>query len=147
MDVFTFLKAHPLLGGFTDDGIKIIRAATTLREVPGGTPIFIEKMHGESAFLLVKGDVSLSLGNDEPLATLSAPSQFGELALLTPGVRRVNAKAAVDCVLLEVNRRDFQNLMKQRPQACAKFLMNIAGAVGQRVVDASEPLERLLRAR
>jgi len=145
MDTFSYLKSHPLLFGFTDDGVKIIQAATTLREVPAATPIFIERMQGESAFLLVDGEVGLAFSDGEEMSMLQSPSHFGELALLAPGPRRLSAKARTNCVLLEINRRDFQNLMKQRPQACAKFLMNVAQAVGERVTAASSTLEQLLR--
>ena len=145
MDTFGFLKSHPLMSGFTDDGVRIIQAATALRQVPAGTPIFIERMQGESAFLLVEGEVGLAFSGGEEMSFLRAPSHFGELALLSPGPRRLNATARTGCVLLEINRRDFQSLMKQRPQACAKFLMNLSQAVGARVTGAADVLDRLLR--
>lgn len=147
MELFDRLKANPLLDGFTDDGVKIIQVATSTREIPAGTPIFVEKMHGESAFLLSEGAVVLSRRGDageRQVGLLHPPDVFGELALLQPGPRRVSAKAQTDVILLEITRRDFHNLMKQRPQACAKFMMNIAASVAARVADAAPILERII---
>ena len=149
MELFDRLKANPLLTGFTDDGVKIIQVATSLREMPAGTPIFVEKMHGESAFLLSEGAVVLTRGggpSERQVGLLHPPDSFGELALLQPGPRRVSARAQTDVILLEITRRDFHNLMKQRPQACAKFMMNIAASVAGRVADAAPVLERILDA-
>lgn len=146
MDVLTALKQSPLLRGFTDDGVRIIQAATTLRRLPAGAPIFVEQMHGESAFLLADGQVSLFLsrgGVEKELAVLSAPDSFGELSLLSPGPRRISAKAKSDVVLLEIPRRDFMSLQKQRPQACLKLLINIVDGFGTRATGAAGVIELL----
>jgi CRP/FNR family cyclic AMP-dependent transcriptional regulator len=140
------MKQNPLLRGFSDDGVRIIQAATTERSLGPGSPIYVEKMHGESAFLLLDGSVELYVSRptgEKILGVLHAPDHFGDFSLLAPGPRRISARAASSVVLLEVPRRDFQNLQKQRPQACLKLMMNIVDAFGQRAGAAGSVFDRL----
>lgn len=147
MDVFTFLKANPLLRGFTDDGVRIIQAAVAPRQLEPGMPIFVERMIGESAFLLGHGEVSIHATRnnvERELGVLYAPDAFGELSLLQPGPRRVTAKARTQTLLLEIHRRDFLRLQQQRPQACLKLIMNITETFAQKSIAAAPVLERLV---
>lgn len=147
MDVGFFLKASPLLRGFTDDGVKIIQAATTSRTVQAGAPIFVEQMQGESLFIVASGGVELYLsrgGSDRVLATLSAPEHFGEISLLHPGPRRMSVRATTTTDLLEISRRDFLSVQKQRPQACMKLMLNIVDQFSERASAAAPLMHRVL---
>jgi CRP/FNR family transcriptional regulator, cyclic AMP receptor protein len=147
MDVGFFLKASPLLKGFTNDGVKIIQAATTPRRVQAGVPLFVEHMPGEALFVIADGAVELYVsrnGAERSLALLRAPDHFGEISLLQPGPRRVSARAHTATTLLEITRRDFLNLQKQRPQACLKLMLNIVELFGIRAGDAAPVISRLV---
>lgn len=143
MDLSGFLKLSPLLNGFSDDGVKIIQSAAMLRSVRAGSPIFVEQMQGESLFLIGEGRIELYLyrnGVERVVATLEAPEHFGELSLVKPGPRQVSARAAIDTQLIEIGRRDFVNLQKQRPQACVKLMLNVM----ERFVDRSAAVAPLI---
>jgi CRP-like cAMP-binding protein len=147
MDLTPYLQQSPLLQGFTDDGIKIIASVCVPRQIEIGTPIFVEKLHGESAFLLVAGEVQISVEREHgprELAVLQAPDVFGELSLLKPGPRRVTARARTQVGVLEIQRREFLALQKQRPQACIKLLMNVTNRLAQRVDETGHLFEKLV---
>ena len=147
MDLFPYLQQSPLLQGFTDDGIRIIETVCVPRQVEIGMPIFVEKLYGESAFLLVAGEVQISVerdGQSRVLAVLTAPDVFGELSLLRPGPRRVTARARTQVGVIEIHRREFLALQKQRPQACIKLLMNVTDRLAQRLDESGTALERLV---
>ena len=147
VDLFPYLQQSPLLAGMSDDGIRIVQSICVVRQVPAGTPIFVERMQGESAFLLLSGEVVVGVsrgGSQRELGMLQAPDAFGELSLLHPGARRatVTAKTAVD--LAEISRRDFLQLQKQRPQACVKLMMSISERFGRAAHDAGPLLDALV---
>lgn len=147
MDLFPYLQQSPLLQGFTDDGIRIIMTVCSPRQLEVGQPIFVEEMHGESAFLLVAGEVQISVTRErgpKELAILRAPDVFGELSLLKPGPRRVTARARTQVGVLEIPRREFLALQKQRPQACIKLLMNVSERLGKRLEETGPLLDRLV---
>lgn len=146
-DALAALKQNPLLRGFSDDGVRIIHAATTLRQFGAGAPIFLEQQVGESAYLLTSGSVQISVtrgGVARVLAVLNAPASFGEIALLSPGTRRVSATAQTAVSVFEIPRRDFASLQKQRPQACMKLMVNIMQNFSERVQMAGPLLDMLL---
>jgi CRP/FNR family cyclic AMP-dependent transcriptional regulator len=147
VDLFPFLQQSPLLAGFSDDGIKIIQSVCVARQIEVASPIFVEKIHGESAFLLVAGEVSISVernGSQRELAVLTAPDVFGEVSLLQPGPRRVTARARTPVGVIEIPRRDFLNLQKARPQACLKLLMNVTDRLALRLQETAPLLDRLI---
>jgi len=150
MDVFAFLKANPVMRGFSDDGIRIIQSVVAPRQLEPGQPVFVEKMVGESAFLLGHGELTIhcvgSAGADREIGTLFAPDVFGELSLVSPGPRRVSVKARTQCLLFEIPRRDFLRLQGHRPQACFKLVANITEGFAHKGVAASGALEKLVDA-
>jgi len=146
MDDFAALKENPLLQGFSDDGVRIIRSAVTVRRLEAHAPVFVEKMHGESAFLIGTGAVDLFIvrgSGERVLTTLRSPDHFGELSLLQPGPRRISARTAEETTLFEITRRDFVKLQRQRPQACLKFMVNLVNRFAARVSDTGTLLERV----
>ena len=146
MDDFAALKENPLLKGFSDDGVRIIRSAITVRKLEDNAPVFVEKMHGESAFLIGSGAVELFItrqGGGRVLATLEGPNHFGEISLLQPGPRRISARTAGKATLFEITRRDFVKLQRQRPQACLKLMVNLVNRFASRVSDTGSLLERV----
>lgn len=147
MDLFDFLKANPVLRGFTDDGIRIIQSVVQARQLEPGQPVFVEKMMGESAFLLAHGEVGVYAtrqGMEREIGVLQAPDCFGELSLMQPGPRRATVRTRSPVLLFEIQRRDFQKLQGQRPQACLKLLVNISDGFAQKSLSAASILERLV---
>jgi CRP/FNR family cyclic AMP-dependent transcriptional regulator len=149
VDLFPALQQNPLLKGFSDDGVRIVQSACVTRQLPAGAPVFVERMLGESAFLLLQGEVAVTAtrrGRPVALGVLSAPDAFGELSLLHPGPRRVSVHARSAVLLAEIPRRDFLELQRQRPQACAKLLMVLAERFGQTAQAAGPLLDKLVDA-
>jgi CRP-like cAMP-binding protein len=146
-DLFASLQRSPLLSGMTEDGIRIVQSICVARQVPPGTPVFVERMLGESAFLLLSGEVSVTVarpGGPRELGTLVAPDVFGELSLLRPGARRVTVTAKTTVDLAEIARRDFLQLQKQRPQACVKLMITISERFGRAAQDAGPLFDALV---
>jgi CRP/FNR family cyclic AMP-dependent transcriptional regulator len=142
------LKSCLLFRGFSETGMLLMGKLSRDRNIPAGTPIFVENMVAESLFVIRSGVVRLSIkspdGRDHPLEKLAPGDGFGELSLLIGGHRMVTASAETDCELLEIPRRDFAKLQKQKPQTCLKLMINIVKQFGKKVAAASEHLKPLL---
>ncbi len=148
MDNAEILKTCILFQEFSESGILLMGKLARARSIPAGTPIFVENMVAESLFMVNTGVVLLSIksadGRDNPLEKLGPGDSFGELSLLIGGVRMVTASAETDCELLEIPRRDFARLQKQKPQTCLKLMINIVKHFGKKVAAASAHLKPLL---
>ena len=142
------LKVCPVFRGFSDSGYLMMAKIVRERNIPGSTPIFVQNMVAESMFIVKLGVVSLSIrdeaGKDHALEKLAPGDAFGELSLLIGGHRMVTATASTDCEILEIPRRDFSKLQKQKPQACLKLMINIVNQFGKKVAGCRDYLSPLL---
>ncbi len=143
------LARCPLFRDFTDTGLRIVASIAQERSVPEGAPIFVEGMLGDSLFVVRSGRVAVGLrdpeGRPHVLASLGEGEHFGELSLVCPDVPRlVSAVAQTPVELLEIRQRDFAKLQTQKPQACLKLVLAIAGTFGRRLSDNREVLGGLL---
>ena len=80
---------------------------------------------GVFMYVVLKGRVVLSVG-DQVVERLGPGGVFGEMALGDRSTRAANAVAETDCVLLPVNRNDFLDLIRSRPEIGISLLRAIA---------------------
>lgn len=140
------LQRAPLFKDFTETGLKIFAAIAVEKAIPPGSPLFVENMVGESLFIVKSGTVRISqktADGEKALATVGPGDHLGELALLGKGVRLVSAVAASQCEVLEISQRDFARLQPQKPQACLKLALAIAGDLAGKVAENRDLLREL----
>jgi CRP-like cAMP-binding protein len=129
------LQPFPLFAGFTDTGLGIVAQICRLRDVPQGMSVFLQGAPGEGLFLVQSGQIEIVSGtaaDSKVLCVVREGEQFGELALLRAGPRKVTARARTACRLIEMRRGDFNELLKQKPQACMKLMLNVFAEVERR---------------
>lgn len=140
------LQKAPLFREFTETGLRIFASIALEKEVPAGSPIFVENMVGESLFIVKSGTVRITqktADGEKELGTAGPGDHLGELALLAKGVRLVSAVAATACEVIEITQRDFAKLGPQKPQACLKLALAIAQDLAQRVADSRDAMREL----
>lgn len=147
MSAVEALQRSALFRDFTETGLKIFASIAVEKTVPAGAPLFVENMVGESLFIVKSGTVRLTVKTaegDRELGTVGAGEHLGELALLGRSVRLVSAVAQGPCEVVEIAQRDFVKLQPQKPQACLKLALAIAGAVAARAAESRELLRELV---
>ncbi len=141
-DIQRILKSTPLLKNFTDTGLAIVASVAQAKQVPAGTPLFVENMIGDGLYVIAVGRIRLSVrgpsGQDLMLASLGPGESLGEAALLRAGPRLCSATAEVPSSVIEITRRDIAMLQRSKPQACLKLMMGVVDLVGERL-HAAEP--------
>jgi CRP/FNR family transcriptional regulator, cyclic AMP receptor protein len=71
---------------------------------------------------------------------------FGEITLLENEARSATVTARSDCVLLELHRKDFLDLIQRRPDVGVKFLLRLAQGLSGRLRKTSRDLVKLTTA-
>jgi CRP-like cAMP-binding protein len=140
------LQRCALFKDFTETGLRIFATVATERAIAAGTPLFAEGAAGESLFIVKTGTVRLvakTAGGERELAVVGPGEHLGALALLGRSTRLVSAVAATACEVVEIAHRDFARLQPQKPQACLKIALAIAGDVAARAAEAREMLREL----
>ena len=99
------------------------------RKYPKGTMIFCENQSGADMFIIQSGEVSISKvvdGNEVTLAVLRKGDMFGEMALLENKPRSASAIAHEECVLMVVNRKNFDMMVATQAQLIARLTTTLA---------------------
>jgi CRP-like cAMP-binding protein len=116
----SFLKAVPLFRGLSAQDLSAIARIARREEARKGQVLFSKASKGDSLYVVVKGAVKIfaksSTGKTKTFAYLESKDFFGEMALLGAGVRSAAAMALEPSMLLTIHRRDFETLLRRRPQ-------------------------------
>lgn len=107
--------------------------ATLTNALQGRTPIqypakkviMKENEGGVFMYVVLKGRVAISIG-PQVVERVGPGGVFGEMALVDQSTRAASAVAETDCILLPVNRNDFLDLTKNKPEIGLSLLKAIA---------------------
>ena len=92
--------------------IERLAAGLERRTVRPGVPIVEQGSPGHEFFVLLDGEVEISV-DDVPVDRTSAPSSFGEVALLHDGARTATVSAATECTLAVIRRGPFLDALRR----------------------------------
>ena len=109
--------------------LRLMRIMYRMRR-PAGTVIVHEGVEGSELFIVVEGEVDVTLRGAH-LATIRAGGHFGELALVDEEVRAATVTATTAVTLLSIRRKDFVDLVEIEPRLASKLLWSfLAGLAG-----------------
>jgi hypothetical protein len=133
------LAPVPMFNHCTQDELRIVAAATRPHRHPAGTVIFRQGEPGTAIYLLIDGSVLIERDGN-PIVTLGAGSNFGEMAMLDEPSRSASAIAAEDCEVLVIPRDAFFPMLQQNNMLATKILWNMLLGVSARLRDTSRRL-------
>jgi small-conductance mechanosensitive channel len=93
-------------------------------------------------YVLTKGEVEVRITSGDrsrKVNALAAPSYFGEMALVSGAPREATVVATTEVECIRVGRRDFQQLLDNRPE----FAADIAAVIAERQVTLAATKEGL----
>ncbi len=92
----------------------LFKNADNVKEFRAGTTIFQEGTPGDEMYIILDGDVELSVG-DKILAVVGPGDIVGEMALIDLRSRSATAVAKTDCRVVPLNENRFLFLVQQTP--------------------------------
>jgi CRP-like cAMP-binding protein len=123
------LKKYALLSEMSDDMLAVFSRYLTTRRFEQGSLIFVEKMQGESLFLIESGSISLTKmvteGMEKRLSRLGPGETFGELAVIDGGTRVVTARVIEDAETLILSREGLTRLSQEHPDIAVVFILSL----------------------
>ncbi len=117
MDAENYLANSRLFRGLEAEQLASIFQISEMAMYDRGDAIFSEGEIGESLYVVMDGDVRISIAapgkGEEALAILKPGDSFGEMAALDPDPRQrcATAVAHQDCSLLTIGRIEFLTLL------------------------------------
>jgi len=141
MDRIELLQTIPLFESLERDDLTVL--ANRLREVSveAGKTVFAQGDEGDSMYVIENGAVDIIAGSGKQkvtVASLFKQQYFGELSLLDGAPRSATAIANRATQLLALDRDDFVEFIKRRPDAA----LSIMHEVGERIRATNELMTR-----
>jgi CRP/FNR family transcriptional regulator, cyclic AMP receptor protein len=129
--VLDSLAAIPFFGGLEPAALERLAATMRARRFKRGEVLFHIGDPGDALFVIVSGEVKISLpsdtGEEAILATLGPGEVFGELALLDGSPRSASASALVATETVVLPRERFRELIATEAGVRDALLASIAG--------------------
>ncbi len=100
-----------------------------IRKYPHDTMIFSECQSGADMFIIQEGSVRITKvvqGSEVTLAVLKKGDMFGEMALLENKPRSASAIASETCILMVVNRANFNQMVTTQPVMISSLTIMLA---------------------
>jgi CRP/FNR family transcriptional regulator, cyclic AMP receptor protein len=129
--VMASLAAIPFFGGLDPAALERLAATMRSRRFRRGEVIFHIGDPGDALFVIISGEVKISLpsetGDEAILATLRPGDVFGELALLDGAPRSASASALMPTETVILPRDRFRELIATETGVRDALLASIAG--------------------
>jgi CRP/FNR family transcriptional regulator, cyclic AMP receptor protein len=136
------LARIPFFAGLEEPALERVAAGTRTRRFRRGEVIFHVGDPGNALFIIVSGEVKISLpsetGDEAILATLRAGDVFGELALLDGAPRSATATALVATESVSLPRDRFRELVATEPAVRDALLASLAAELRRLTVHVEE---------
>ena len=101
-----------------------------------GDVIFTEATEGHRMFVVISGEVEISLG-DKVLATAGPGEIVGEMALINAELRSATVTARTACRLVSIDQATFESLMRHVPD----FTFHIMNVLAERLHVAYQSID------
>ena len=108
---------------------RVVAALLHERRYEQGEVIFDQGEESQALYVVISGKVAILRQGDPDagkLAEIGPGRAFGELAILGGDRRSAQARAAQDCVLQTLARRDFEALVESHKAIALKISLQIA---------------------
>jgi CRP/FNR family cyclic AMP-dependent transcriptional regulator len=118
------------------DLLDVFKNSEDLVEFPAGATIFQEGETGKHMYVILKGDVIISLNNK--ILARSFPGEIvGEMALINSDPRVATVTARTACQMALIDESSFNALLKHVPE----FTMHVMAVLANRLQAAYEMID------
>jgi len=131
------IRDKPFFKCLTDDQVGKIIGAASFSLFGKGERIVEQGANGSTMFILVTGEASVFVRQEEPgaeptrVAALHSGDYFGEMSLLTGETRSATVLATSDCEVLEIAKAHLAQFLQEN----SALLKNLSEMLAQRLID------------
>jgi len=123
------LRKVPLFASIDTAKLKLLAFTSERIVFPQGATLFREGERGDCAYLLLSGQVDVSLdtnGNGVVIATIGQHNVVGEMALLGDMPRSASVTAKEPVEALRIRKEQFFQLLQDLPQMTLEIMRELA---------------------
>ncbi len=128
-NITSALRGVDLFSKLSEEELHNLAESAKLAPFVDGEVVTRQGATAHWLYVLVKGEVEVRVladGQDRRVARLSAPSFFGEMALMTGAPREATVVAIGNIECLRVDRNDFREVLQRREEIAQEISMVLA---------------------
>ncbi|HJN89619.1 MAG TPA: cyclic nucleotide-binding domain-containing protein [Verrucomicrobiota bacterium] len=117
----------------------------TVMEIEEGGVIMKKGSPGDGLYMILSGEARVRIvaaGQDTTLATVSAGSFIGEVAMFSQTSRTADVLALTPCQLLFMSAEAFRGMMQTEPKLASSVLFALGHIMADRMVAGNERLQK-----
>ncbi|ATB38341.1 hypothetical protein CYFUS_003775 [Cystobacter fuscus] len=119
------------------DDVAAVAAIARETRFRAGERVYSEGDPGDALYVIIEGSVD-AVSNGEHVMRIRAKETFGDMSLLDGAPRPTDAVAMEDTRALVIDRRDFLDLLADRPELLTGFFRAVSQQL-RAVIQAAEP--------
>jgi len=119
------LEEVPLLADCTQKQLRSLSDISRVVEVPTGTSLTRAGQPGDEFFVILDGSAVVEKPGKKRVF-LRPGDFFGEMSLLDGGPRSVTVRAATALRVLVIDRKNFQELLREVPELTQRLLVTLS---------------------
>ncbi|MBI2895424.1 MAG: cyclic nucleotide-binding domain-containing protein [Deltaproteobacteria bacterium] len=136
------LSGLPICVGLSAEERARLAVALVPVSVKKGDAVFKEGTQSNAMYLLARGKVEVRLlSREKPIATLKAPTVFGEMGVLTSSPHCATCIAATQSEIYALSATRFDELVARGDLLAYKLGLNLARMLAARLREVDEQLE------
>ncbi len=132
--VLNVLGRVDIFKGVPREDLLEVAKICSARSYRAGEVVFEEDSEGDELYVIHRGSVEVLIWARTPegetrlsaINTIWEGRSFGEMVLIGGGTRSATIRCAQDCLLLVLNRFEFDRLCEHNPQIGYRVMRNIA---------------------
>jgi NNP family nitrate/nitrite transporter-like MFS transporter len=125
-DVESVLVQVPLFSNLPPEELVHLAEIGRYISVKADEVVFMEGDPGDTAYVILDGDVDIRRAADVVIATLGKGEVFGELALIDGQPRSASAVARLDCEMFLIERDEFIRVLSGTPRMLGDFMVGLS---------------------
>jgi HEAT repeat protein len=131
MERILFLRQVPLFADLPPEDLKQVAAIGMERYYTDEEVITRQGTAGDELYIIISGQVRVMSDNGRQLALRKQGEYVGEMALLTQSPRMASLVAAGDTRLLCLAQKEFEAILRQRPEICLAVIRVLCDRIRQ----------------
>jgi len=158
-NAWQMIRRHALFDRIGDDELRKIIPHFRLVQLKANEVFIEEGQNADDLYLVLSGSLEVSkkaedssdsvlineIDNKFTIAMLGAGDTIGELSFIKEAPRSATVKSVTTTMLLGLNPRELSKLEEEYPHEASRFMKNVLGYVGNRLIQTSTNQVQALR--
>ena len=137
----SLIGAVPFFAGFDNEHLRLLAFSAEARSLPAGTVLHEAGQPLHSAYVITKGLVTASRGEES--RTFEPGALIGERALIVEAKAMETVRVAEPAQVLQIRRAVFRRFLDEYPEMAVAIRARIAGRVAQSAADYNRIARRI----